>query len=50
MGSPSGQLLADVFMGYVEKLGEDSIQKMYLYKRYVNDIGCYHLKVEEKDI
>lgn len=45
MGSPLGQLLADVFMGYVETLVEDSIQKMYLYKRYVYDtivIGDKH--------
>lgn len=35
---PLGPLLADIFMGYAENFSEDSIQKMYLYKRYVDDI------------
>ncbi|VDP48079.1 unnamed protein product [Schistosoma margrebowiei] len=38
MGSPLGPFLADVFMGYVENLVGDSIRKMGLYKRYIDDI------------
>ena len=47
MGSPLGPLLADVFMGYVENLAENSIQKMCLYRRYVDDIIIIGDKCED---
>ncbi|CAH8484819.1 unnamed protein product [Schistosoma mattheei] len=47
MGSPLGPLLADVFMGYVENLVGDSIRKMGLYKRYVDDIIIIGDKIED---
>ena len=42
MGSPLGPVLANLFMGYHEKkwLQEFDKGKVFMYKRYVDDIFC----------
>ena len=42
MGSPLGPVLANLFMGYHEKkwLQEFEKGKVFIYKRYVDDIFC----------
>ena len=42
MGSPLGPVLANLFMGYYEKiwLQEFDKGKVLMYKRYVDDIFC----------
>ena len=42
MGSPLGPVLANLFMGFYEKqwLKEFNFCKVFLYRRYVDDIIC----------
>lgn len=38
MGSPLGPFLADVFMSYVKNITSELINKITLYRRYMDDI------------
>ena len=47
MGSPLGPILADIFVGYHEKLFFDQFPKPYIHLRYVDDtFACFHSRNE----
>ena len=42
MGSPLGPILANIFVGFYEKLLFDKFPKPYIYLRYVDDtFACF---------